>query len=127
MVLGHRYSGQANRQKDGSVELSGPVEDMIVQVHHWGVAAYFGRLRLFTHDGEDENLTAVMEKPRGDLTVPDPEGKPGEDGKAPKKTIVPRLPGGEAGPVSPKRRQALAEWITADSNPYFARNAANQV
>jgi hypothetical protein len=93
----------------------------------WGVAAYFGRLRLFTHDSEDENLTAVMEKRRGDLMVPDPEGKPGEDGKAPKKIIVPRLPGGEARPASQKRRQALAEWITDDANPYFARNAANQV
>lgn len=93
----------------------------------WGTAAYFGRLRLFTYGEDDENLTAVLEKPRGDLMLPDPDGKPGEDGKVPKKAVAPRPPGGKAGPVPEKRRQALADWITAADNPYFARHAANQV
>lgn len=91
----------------------------------WGTAAYFGRLRLFANG--DDNLYAVLERPTGDLMLPDPQAKPAADGTVPKKPVAPRLPGEKPGAVPANRRQALADWITSPSNPFFARNAANQV
>jgi hypothetical protein len=46
------------------------------------------------------------------------------------KSIAPRLPlvkGGKGPAVEGKLRPVLAAWVTADDNPYFARNAVNQV
>jgi hypothetical protein len=96
------------------------------QEDFWGVAAFFGRLRLF--NAEEGDLTAVLEARRGELELPDPNGKPKEDGSPATKTVAPRMPAAKDGAakVAGKRRAALAAWITADANPYFARNAVNQ-
>jgi hypothetical protein len=89
----------------------------------WGVAAFFARVKVLQGDA----LTAVLEARRGELQVPDPQAKPAADGQVPMKTIKPRLPvEGSQPAVAGKRRQALAAWVTADGNPYFARHAANQ-
>ncbi len=96
----------------------------------WGVAAYFGRLRLLASDDGDDSITAIMEARRGDLKVPDPTAKPNEDGSPAMKVVKPRFPGA-ARPGAPPpraeggRRAALAAWITADDNPYFATRAVN--
>jgi hypothetical protein len=90
----------------------------------WGVAAYFGRVRVLGGD----QLTGVFDARRGDLQIPDPDAKPAADGTVPMKTLKPRPPGVKSATApAGKLRSALAEWVTADANPYFARNAVNQV
>jgi hypothetical protein len=95
----------------------------------WGVAAFFGRVRMteYSNDETGEAFTTLVEVRRGDLQVPDPDAKPGEDGKVPRKTVPLRLPSGETPKIPGKRRPALAAWVTADGNPYFARHAVNWV
>jgi hypothetical protein len=93
----------------------------------WGVAAFYGRLRLVENGDGDDYVTAVIETRRGDLKIPDPTGKPDENGAMPMKVVKPRLPGTPAdAPVPAKRRAALAAWVTAEQNPYFAPHAVNQ-
>ncbi len=95
----------------------------------WGVAAYFGRLRLMESGDGDDSITAVVEARHGDLKVPDPKAKPNDDGSPAMKIVKPRLPGVvAAAPATPvRRRTVLAAWITADDNPYFATRAVNDV
>jgi hypothetical protein len=94
----------------------------------WGVAAFFGRTRLFESSNEgEEQYFAVLDTRRGELLVPDPAGKPGEDGKLPMKKVLPRLPVADGPAIQGPRRQALAAWITASDNPFFARQAVNRV
>ena len=93
----------------------------------WGVAAFFGRLRLVEDGDGADYISAVLETRRGDLQVPDPTAKPDENGNQPMKAIKPRMPGAPAdAPAPARRRAALAAWITADDNPYFAVQAVNQ-
>jgi len=54
------------------------------------------------------------------------EAEANENGERPTKKIAPRLPG-EPGTVAANRREALARWLTASDNPYFARNTVNRV
>jgi hypothetical protein len=89
----------------------------------WGVAAFFARTRVL----QGEGVTGVFEARRGELQLPDPAAKPAENRSVPMKTVVPRLPNAGTPGRAGKRRQALAAWVTADDNPYFARNAVNQV
>src|SRR5262249_43313092 len=91
----------------------------------WGVAAFFGPAKLLS--AEDGPINAVLEARRGELQVPDPNGKPDEAGNPAMKTVAPRLPTPDGPAVNGPRRPALAAWLTADGNPYFARNAVNQV
>jgi hypothetical protein len=93
----------------------------------WGLAAFFGRLRAFDHDGEEEAYRAVLEARRGELQRPDLMAKPGEDGKVPRKTVKPRWPLAADRLIPEPRRQTLADLVTAADNPYFARNAVNRV
>jgi hypothetical protein len=88
----------------------------------WGVAAFFGRLKLLDSD----DLTAVLESRRGRLEIPDSAARPDKAGNVPKKVVLPRLPNGQTPAPPARRRQTLAAWLTADDNPYFARNAVNQ-
>jgi hypothetical protein len=90
----------------------------------WALAAYFGRLRKVNAD--DGDVAGVMELRKGDLQVPDSAGKPDKDGKPAMKVVVPKAPGATA-PATGSPRQALASWLTADDNPYFARQTVNQV
>jgi hypothetical protein len=93
----------------------------------WGTAAYFGRLRLFSNGDDDTNLVAILERSTGELMLSDPQAKPDMEGKVPKKPVALRLPGEKPEAVPQNRRQALADWICSPKNPYFGRNAANQV
>ncbi len=99
------------------------------QPDFWGVAGFFGRLRVFDSGGENgqEGLRAVAEGRRGELQVPDLKAKPKEDGTRPMKVIAPRIPGGKELAKGVPRRKALADWVTSDENLYFARHAVNRV
>jgi hypothetical protein len=93
----------------------------------WGMAAFFGRVRMFEANNENEYHTAVLETRKGELTIPEPGAKPDENGQVPKKKVEPRFPASKTPAPVENRRQALAAWITAESNPYFARNFVNRV
>jgi hypothetical protein len=93
----------------------------------WGLAAFFGRTRRLDSQGEDGNYAAILDTRRGELMLPEPGAKPDESGNVAKKKVTPRLPGQDGPPPPGKRRQALAAWITADQNPYFAKNLVNRV
>ena len=64
---------------------------------------------------------------QGELQVPNTGTRPAEDGSIPMKNVAPRLPVPDAPAVQGKRRLALAAWVTAEDNPYFARNAVDPV
>ena len=96
------------------------------QADFWGIAACFGRLHVLNGDANGQPLTAVYETRRGELEKPDDAAAIGDDGQRPTKRVSPRMLDGSA-PPSALRRQALAEWITNDDNPYFARQTANRV
>jgi len=100
----------------------------------WGLAAAFARLRKLEASGDDD-LKAVLEARRGELTRPAPQddkadvdkdkdAPEGDEGEPKRPTVAPRLPGGKAVPPD-DRRQALADWVVARDNPYFARNLVN--
>jgi hypothetical protein len=89
----------------------------------WGMAAVFGRLKKV--NAEDGSLAGILETRRGDLEQPDPKGKPDKDGNLPMLVIKPKLPGA-ADVIKNKRRTALADWLTADDNPYLVRHFVNQ-
>lgn len=94
----------------------------------WGLAAYFGRLRRMQPTGEvDDQFSLIVERTKGELQVRDMEAKPDDEGNYPQKSEFPRLPGAAHVDPTLQRREALARWITADTNPYFARNAVNLV
>jgi hypothetical protein len=96
------------------------------QEDFWGAAAFFARLRLMENADGDEAITALVETRRGELRVPDLAAKADENGVQPMKVVKPRLPGAPADSAVPgKRRPALAAWVTADDNPYFAAHAVN--
>lgn len=96
----------------------------------WGLAAYFGRLRRMQSAGgqfvEGENFFLIVERPRGELRIPDRTATPADGGAVPKKTVFPRLPGSKTIDHSPQRREALLKWLVDPSNPYFARHAVNR-
>jgi hypothetical protein len=141
-------SGPANfllRYEARPPELAGAVAQQFLgislrcaQCHHhpsapwtqddfWGTAAFFGRLKLLESASEDENFTAVLEARRGELQLEDPRGKRDAEGKLPKKAIPPRLLHARENAAPDGRRAILAAWVTAEDNPYFARNTVNQV
>jgi hypothetical protein len=93
------------------------------QSDFWGLAAVFGRVKRVNTD--DGGLAGLLEARRGELERPDPKGKPDENGNVPMLTVAPKLPGADA-PIKGKRRNALADWLTADDNPYLARHFVNQ-
>lgn len=94
----------------------------------WGVAAFFSRVRMLeSNDDNNQYVTAVLETRRGELMLPDPKGKPDENGQIPKKKVLPRLPIPSSTAVNGNRRQTLAAWVTAEDNPYFAKHAVNRV
>ena len=101
----------------------------------WALAASFTRLKRMEGD---ENLKAVVESKRGELTRPDPNAPPASNGDdiddyddadapPPKQVVVrPRRLDGKA-LASNGRRQALADWVVARDNSDFARNLVNRV
>jgi hypothetical protein len=121
----------------------------------WGLAAAFARLRrLESNEGDGPALLAVHEARNGDLLRPNPlfmppanpnpshdsdsenqtEPQPQPDAQPSAQPEIPaeipailRLPDGSRIPDPNARRQALAEWLVADQNPYLARNLANRI
>lgn len=95
----------------------------------WGLAAYFARLRKMepVEEPSGDNFSIILERTRGELTVPDPKGTPDKEGNIPRKTIYPRLPGVGAMDTSDARRGTLIAWLTEPGNPYFARHGVSRV
>jgi hypothetical protein len=83
--------------------------DAWTQDDYYGFAAYFARVTQ--EDGR------VVMSGRGEVQLPKTQ-----------KDVAPKPLGGGA-PVSPDgdRLASLAQWITAPSNPYFARSVVNRV
>ena len=94
----------------------------------WGLAAHFARLRRMqpAEEPEGDNYSLVVERGRGELRMPDLDVVADKDGNRPKKTAYPQLPGGKPEELNSGRRDALAAWVTADINPYFARHYVNR-
>ena len=89
------------------------------QKQHWGLSAYFAQVSRST-DGVPQGDERIGDKSEGELMHPDtnaivPASFPYELEPAP-------LTAHEA-----SRRSQLAEWMTAEENPYFARSYVNRL
>jgi hypothetical protein len=93
----------------------------------WGLAAFFARLRRMNpaEEPEGDTFAVVLERSRGELSIPDYKAQPKEDGTRPTRIIYPRTPSGPID-ISASRRDALIDWLTSAQNPYFARHFVNQ-
>jgi hypothetical protein len=118
------------------------------QLEFYGMAAYYTRLRV-VDVGKKNKLTAfaIGEMNRGEVlfTGPVSEQELGKKGTPVKPKFLggepfvePELPEGfeeprnfPSGKVPPapktSRKNALADWVTAADNPYFAKAAANRI
>ncbi len=99
------------------------------QKDFWGMAAHFARLRKMTptNPQEGENFFVVIERPRGELSIPDKQSPPNNEGQYGRKTVFPQLPGAPRSDGSKPRRDMLVAWMTAPQNPYLSRNLVNTV
>ncbi len=99
------------------------------QKDFWGLAAHFARLRKMTptNPAEGETFFVVIERPRGELTMPDKQAKPDENGNLPRKTVFPQLPGQPRTDLAQPRRDVLVKWLTDPANPYPSRHFTNIV
>ncbi len=97
------------------------------QQDFWGLAAHFARLRRLTPTDPqgDEDFSLVIERPQGELTVPDPRAPRQPDAEPPRRTVFPQLPGGEAAASRTSRRAQLIAWLTDPHNPYVCRHLVN--
>lgn len=124
-----------------------PYEDW-TQLDFFGTAAFFARLDVVDLGKKKDNETAwaIGEKNIGEVnfTGPVTEDEPGKKGvpvapkflhgdnldepQPPEDIKKEQFKSGEM-PPAPKfsRKNALADWVTADDNPYFARAVANRV
>lgn len=101
------------------------------QTDFWGLAAFFGHVKIEGKSAITENRKArggkrsiiINTGPKASIIIPDTSFK------SVGQVIPARFPGGPLltegvdGPLRP----ALARWLTARDNPYFARNAANRL
>ncbi|MDX1970699.1 MAG: DUF1549 domain-containing protein, partial [Planctomycetaceae bacterium] len=99
------------------------------QKDFWGLAAHFARLRKMTptNPQEGEAFSVVIERPRGELSIPDKQSTPTDEGRYARKTVFPQLPGAPRDAGSKPRRDLLVHWMTAPENPYLSRNFVNVV
>lgn len=99
------------------------------QADFWGLAAHFARLRKMqaANAQEGENFLVVVERPRGELTMPDRKAPKDENGNQPRKTIFPQLPGQPRSAPDQPRRGVLVAWLTGAENPYVSRHLVNIV
>jgi hypothetical protein len=97
------------------------------QADFWGLAAFFARVRRVNIDDDAEVRFGILERLRGELEIPDVNGAPDPEGNKPKKIVRLRFPGKNVPVADGPRRRLLADWLTADSNPYFAGHAVNRV
>ena len=82
---------------------------------YYSFAAFFAQIGR--KKGEDYRETIVYNRNSGDVRKP-----------VGNEVMEPKYLGGEIADVKGKdRREALAEWLTAKDNPFFAKNVANRV
>lgn len=83
---------------------------------YYGFAAFFARVASKPSDDPRERI--VYERRDGDVRHPKDQ-----------RVMPPRFLGGPIAdvPQTKERRAALAEWLTADDNPFFAANVANRL
>jgi hypothetical protein len=81
-----------------------------------GLAAFFPQVRYKNRIRQNERVLYL--DPKRELTHPKS-----------KKPVTPKFLGGEAVKIEPERdrREVLADWMTAPSNPYFARAIVNRL
>lgn len=81
-----------------------------------GLAAFFPQVRYKNRIRQNERVLYL--DPKRELTHPKS-----------KKPVTPKFLGGEAVKIEPERdrREVLADWITAPSNPFFARAIVNRL
>ena len=101
------------------------------QTDFWGVAAFFTATRGIDRSNKVPRIY--------DVSPQDPTGKGGKNDSAPLgsivipdsngKTVRAKFLGGEQPPTPPpdRLRTELAAWLTAPSNPWFARAAVNRL
>ncbi len=98
------------------------------QPDFWGLAAHFSRLRKMVNvDQSDGQYFDVIERPRGELMIPDRKAPKDENGNVPQKTIFPQLPRQSRSPPDQPRRAVLVAWLTDPENPYVSRHVVNIV
>lgn len=99
------------------------------QSDFWGLAAHFARLRKMAaaNPQEGENFFVVVERSRGELTMPDRKSPPDDNGNFPRKTVFPQLPGRPRSVPDHPRRAVLVSWLTGAENPFVSRHAVNIV
>jgi hypothetical protein len=92
--------------------------EKISQADYYGFAAFFARVGTKTSQefGIFGNETVVVVRPDGEIGHP-------KTGAILKPTP---LHGKPLAAEPPDRRRALADWLTAADNPYFARNVVNR-
>lgn len=98
------------------------------QKDFWGLAAHFARLhKMVPAEGfEGEPFAVVVERSRGELTVPDKKAMKDAEGRFPKKTVAAQLPGEPRTSPQAPRRAALVKWLADAKNPYVSRHFVNQ-
>ena len=92
-----------------------------------GMQAFFVRTKRLDDNNAADYLRAVVDINRGELEIDDPKAKPMEGQEPPKLKVPPKFLGGEEYTATTTRREALAEWVTSETNAYFGRNMANRV
>lgn len=96
--------------------------DQWSQTQFWNMAAFYsGFARPESDEDEPVNMMAVMNEDRDRRTI----AIPGTDEVVPAVFLTGTAPDWEESVASP--REALADWIVADNNPYFARMAVNRL
>lgn len=97
------------------------------QQDFWGLAAHFARLRKMQAAApqEGETFLVVVERPRGELMIPDRPGPKGESGDSPRKAVFPQLPGRSRSAPNQPRRSVLVAWLSDPANPYVSRHVVN--
>lgn len=89
--------------------------DRWTQDDYAGFVAFFSEVR--SKQAEDPDERTVSDRRGADFRHPTTN-----------EVVAPRFLGGEAPDLGRRlRREALAEWLTAPDNPWFARNIANRV
>ncbi len=92
-----------------------------------GMQAFFARTKRLDDNNASDYLRAVVDTRKGELEIDDPNAKPKEGEEPPKLKIAPKFLGGEQFTATTTRREALADWMTSESNVYFGRNMANRI
>jgi len=90
----------------------------ITQTDYYGFAAFFARVgsKSSQEFGLFGNETVIVIRADGEVTHP----RTGA-------VLAPTPLGGKSVVVTADRRLALADWLTAKDNPYFARNVVNRL